>query len=180
MSLEPQVSRYRAVDGPSPSQTAGPYIRLGMGWWRGEDLVEPGSPGAVEIAGRMLDGAGVAVPDGMLEIWQADAAGRLNGGSGYGRSLTDDRGHFRFTTVRPGCVDDRQAPHIDVSVFARGLLQRLVTRIYFPDEAANSKDPVLASLAADRRATLIARSEGPGLAFDVRLQGEGETVFFAW
>lgn len=171
--------------GPTPSQTVGPFFSFAFDRVGRPDLVPTGSPGAVTIAGRVLDGAGDPVPDAVVELWQADAAGRFpDDGSGFGRCLTDVAGRYHFTTVRPGPVDAVQAPHLDLSVFARGLLQRLVTRVYFPDrEAANATDPVLGSIAdPTRRATLVARAgtDDAHLTFDVRLQGEGETVFFAW
>lgn len=175
--------------GPTPSQTVGPFFSFGVSWLQPTHLVPPRAPGAVVIAGRVLDGAGEPVPDALLEIWQADADGGFGERpaaewSGWGRCLADGDGRFRFVTVKPGALngpEGPQAPHIDVSVFARGLLQRLVTRIYFPDEAArNAADPVLSSLDADGRASLVARQEGDELRFDIRLQGDGETVFFAW
>jgi protocatechuate 3,4-dioxygenase alpha subunit len=179
------------VTGATPSQTVGPFFRFGLAWMGQADLVAPGSPGAVTLGGQVLDGDGAPVPDAVIEIWQADPDGRFPTDAagpwhGFGRSLTDDDGRYHFTTVRPGRVDDRQAPHIDVSVFARGLLQRLVTRAYLPDEVeVNGADPVLAALAPDRRATLVAEAvaaaDGPDqLRFDIRLQGDRETVFFAW
>lgn len=185
-------------DGPTPSQTIGPFFRFGMEWFEPRDLVTPATPGAITISGRVFDGAGAPVPDASLEIWQADAAGRFpapgagagaDGGDpwtgerwhGWGRCMTDGDGVFTFTTVKPGPVGDGQAPHIDITVFCRGILQRLVTRLYFPDEAAaNGTDPVLAA-AGDRAATLVAEEEGPGrLHHDIVLQGERETVFFVW
>jgi protocatechuate 3,4-dioxygenase alpha subunit len=162
-----------------------------------ERLVEPNHPGAIRLLGAVTDGEGNAVDDALVEIWQANAAGRYahpeddrtevpleDGFTGFGRCATDSEGRFEFLTVKPGAVpgpnDHRQAPHIDVSVFARGLLNRLVTRIYFPDEEeANADDPVL-SLIEDpaERETLIARAEDGALRFDIRLQGDGETTFF--
>lgn len=180
------TSRYE----PTPSQTIGPFFRFGMRWANLQDLVDPGVPGALTLRGRVLDGAGDPVLDSMLEIWQADGEGRLGAGpepgwTGFGRCLVDAAGEFRFTTVKPGCVADpqlgTQAPHIDVSLFARGLNQRLVTRIYFPDEVeANATDPVLSGLEASMRRTLVAQSRGDGsLYFEIRLQGPDETVFFS-
>jgi protocatechuate 3,4-dioxygenase alpha subunit len=131
----------------------------------------------------VLDGAGVPVSDAMVEIWQADPKGEFPPDwRGFGRCFTDDEGHFAFVTVKPGRVDARQSPHIDVSVFARGLLQRLVTRIYFPDEeAANAADPVLTSIEQPTaRATLVAFGTPPDLRFDIHLQGDDETVFFVY
>lgn len=183
---------------PTPSQTVGPYFHFSLLGTVSPLLVAPDRPGAIRIRGRVLDGAGEPVPDAMVEIWQANAAGRYahpddprtdlpleEGFSGFGRYGTDDEGRFEFVTVKPGRVpwpDGRpQAPHIDVSVFARGLLKRLVTRIYFPDEeAANAADPVLSSLEdPDGRASLIAQAEEGALRFDIRLQGDRQTVFFA-
>ncbi len=177
--------------GPTPSQTIGPFFRFGMAWMEGADLVPPGSSGAVTLSGLVIDGAGQPVPDALIEIWQAGPDGRLGvggesgdqpGWTGFGRCLADDRGRFEFTTLKPGSVDEEQAPHIDVSVFARGLLQRVVTRIYFPDEVeANGRDPVLRSIEdPGARATLVAVPNGDGLRFDIQLQGERETTFFAY
>jgi protocatechuate 3,4-dioxygenase alpha subunit len=140
-------------------------------------------PGAILVGGRIFDGAGDPVPDAVLEIVQAAPAGRaLPGWRGFGRCCTDAEGAYEFLTVKPGPVDDRQAPHLEVSVFARGLMQRCWTRCYFPDEqAANASDPLLRGIAEpDRLSTLIAFSAGDGLRFDICLQGERETVFFEW
>ena len=117
------------------------------------------------------------MPDAVLEIWQADARGRLGapGYRGFGRVATDAAGRFRIATVRPGSVDG-QAPHLVVSLFARGLLRRLLTRVYLPGEGLGA-DGVLARVPAERRATLVARGAGP-LLWDIVLQGDGETVFF--
>lgn len=171
----------------TPSQTAGPYLAIGMTLDDGPFVVPEGSPGAITISGRLIDGAGEPVPDGGIETWQADPDGRVptgdSGFRGFGRSLTDTEGRWRIVTRKPGAVtseDGTQAPHIDVSVFSRGLLTRLVTRIYFPDEAvANAADPVLRSLPDDAaRATLTCRAIAGGYEHDIRLQGDGETVFF--
>ena len=161
------------------------------------ELVHPGDPRAVRIHGRLTDGAGAGVTDGLVELWQANAAGRYrhpaddredvpleDGFLGFGRSATDPEGRYLFATVKPGRVPgpngEPQAPHIAVNVLARGLLRQLPTRIYFPDEAeANAADPVLGSIEDEAaRATLIAREDGGVLHFDIRLQGDGETVFF--
>ncbi len=176
----------------TPSQTVGPFLSLGLTWPDGHLVVPEGSPGAVRITGVLTDGAGAVVPDGLIETWQADADGRFDhpddprgasgsGFGGFGRCATDPEGRFTVVTVKPGAVGDGQAPHIDVSVFARGLLDRVVTRIYFPDEtAANATDPLLSSLPPDRAATLVAMRAADGaLTFDIRLQGDGETVFLA-
>ena len=175
----------------TPSQTVGPFLSLGLTWPAGHLVVPEGTPGAVVITGVVTDGAGEIVTDAIVEIWQADAEGRFDhpddprgasgsGFVGFGRCATDEHGRFRFVTVKPGALGDGQAPHADVSVFARGLLDRVVTRIYFPDEEqANAADPLLASLPPERAATLVARAEEGGLRFDIRLRGDGETVFLA-
>jgi protocatechuate 3,4-dioxygenase alpha subunit len=181
--------------GCTPSQTVGPYLSITLPWPDGPEVVPDGAAGAIRIVGRLTDGAGEPVPDGLIETWQADAAGRFahpddprgpvtTDFRGFGRCPTDAAGEFWFRTLKPGPLPGGdgpdEAPHIDVSVFARGLLNRLVTRIYFPDEpTANAVDPVLASLDAEDRALLVARPEpGGDLRFDIRLQGEAETPFF--
>jgi protocatechuate 3,4-dioxygenase, alpha subunit len=180
----------------TPSATVGPYLAIGLTWDDGPHVVEPGTPGAIWLRGAILDGNGDRVPDAMVETWQADPDGRFDhpddprgavsrpGFRGFGRSQTVEGGEYAICTLKPGRVPDGegglQAPHVDVSVFARGLLDRVVTRIYFADEAAaNTKDAVLNSVPADRRATLIAQPTDDGYRLDVRLQGDGETVFFA-
>jgi protocatechuate 3,4-dioxygenase, alpha subunit len=177
----------------TPSQTAGPFVSIGTEW-EAAGLVAPdtSAAGAVSVAGRVFDGSGAPVRDAMLEFWQADADGHFPPGSprgwtGFTRSLTDEEGRYRLVTVKPGPVagpdGSLQAPHVDVSIFARGLLQRLVTRIYFSDEEArNAADPVLASLGSSSLASrLLAALEpdGSSYLFDVHLQGDQETVFFA-
>jgi protocatechuate 3,4-dioxygenase alpha subunit len=169
------------VPGATPSQTVGPFFSFALTPPGPGLAVDPGAPGAVRIAGAVEDGEGAAVPDAMLEIWGAGPDGGLADGGGlYARAGTDPEGRFEFVTLRPGRVDRTQAPHLDVSVFARGLLHRVVTRIYFPDEAeANAGDPVLAALA-ERAGLLVAQAGGDGvLRFDVRLQGDRETPFLA-
>jgi protocatechuate 3,4-dioxygenase alpha subunit len=174
----------------TPSQTVGPFLSLGLTWQGGHLVVPEGSPGAIRISGVLLDGAGAPVTDGLIETWQADADGRFDhpddprgasgsGFEGFGRCPTDDSGRYEIVTIKPGALGDGQAPHIDVTVFARGLLDRVVTRIYFPDEAeANATDPLLSSLPPERAATLVAQPAGEGeLRFDIRLQGADETVF---
>jgi protocatechuate 3,4-dioxygenase alpha subunit len=171
----------------TPSQTVGPYLSIGM--LHGPHptaLVAPDDPRAVRIHGRVLDGAGEAVPDGMVEIWQADPEGRYGGDGffGFGRSGTEDAGRFDFVTVKPGRVPwpegGLQAPHLAVGVFARGLLKRVVTRLYFPDELeANAEDPVLSALSSVQRESLVAVPDGDSLRFDIRLQGAAQTTFFA-
>jgi protocatechuate 3,4-dioxygenase alpha subunit len=178
----------------TPSQTVGPYFAIGLTWEDGPFVIPEGTEGAIWIRGRVTDGEGEPVPDAMVETWQADPDGRfdhpddprgLAGGDfrGFGRAGTDADGRFAILTVKPGPVPGpggtTQAPHIVVSVFARGLLNRVVTRIYFPEEAdANASDPILALVPEDRRETLIAERTDDGYRFDVRLQGEGETAFF--
>jgi protocatechuate 3,4-dioxygenase, alpha subunit len=157
----------------TPSQTVGPYFSLGLLEPPANELV----PGGLTITGRVLDGAGEPVPDAIVEIWQADDDGRYRGDFGWGRSGCDEEGRYAFVTCKPGSVED-QAPHLTVMVFARGLLKPVLTRMYFPDEEdANAQDRVLSAL--DDASTLVARSTGDGLEFDIRLQGDAETVFFA-
>ncbi|MBW0116624.1 protocatechuate 3,4-dioxygenase subunit alpha [Pseudonocardia abyssalis] len=164
----------------TPSQTVGPFLSIGLTWPTGYLVVPEGSPGAVRITGTVYDGAGDPVSDGLVETWQADADGRLDDPAfGFGRAATRSDGGYEIVTVKPGAIGDGQAPHVDVSLFARGLLDRVVTRIYFPDEvAANAADPLLAGIPADRATTLVAADAGEGeLRFDIHLQGEQETVF---
>ena len=178
----------------TPSQTIGPFFSIGLTWDDGAFVVPEGTDGAFWIRGRVTDGEGEPVPDAVVETWQADPDGRYrppddpraDGGGfrGFARAPTDKQGAFAIHTVKPGPVPGAggttQAPHLAVSVFARGLLNRVVTRVYFADEAdLNAADPVLAGLPADRRATLLAEPADDGYRFDVRLQGEDETVFFA-
>ena len=179
----------------TPSQTVGPFFDIGLPWEAGGHVVAPGTAGAITIAGALYDGAGEPVSDGLIETWQADRAGRfadlhdhggpstLDGFRGLARCATGDDGSYRIVTVKPGHVPGQsgslQAPHVDVSVFARGMLRRCVTRMYFADEEqANGSDPVLARVPAARRATLLARRADDGYRFDIRLQGPEETVFF--
>jgi protocatechuate 3,4-dioxygenase, alpha subunit len=168
--------------GQTPSQTVGPYFALGLFAHQANELTTPEAAGRIHISGRILDGAGEPVRDAVVEVWQADEEGRYKGDFGWGRSGCDAEGRFSFMTVKPGRVADGsggwQAPHLMVLVFARGLLKPVLTRMYFPDEdEANADDHVLSSVADG--SSLIARPTDDGLEFDVRLQGEGETVFFA-
>ena len=181
---------------PTPSQTIGPFYHFALPFPGGERLVDPGDPDAVRIAGTVYDGAGEPVTDAMVEVWQANRSGRYahpeddrdlpleEGFTGFGRCPTDGDGRYEFVTVKPGAVpssDGRpQAPHIDVLIFARGLLRQLVTRIYFPDEeAANASDPLLSSIEDPAaRSTLVARQVDGALEFDIHLQGDNQTVFF--
>jgi protocatechuate 3,4-dioxygenase alpha subunit len=176
--------------GPTPSQTVGPFLSIGMSWPDGPDAAADGTPGAIVISGSMTDGAGEPVPDGVVETWQADPDGRFphpddpRGESSYpgfrnfARAMTATDGRFWLRTLMPGSVDG-QAPHIAVTVFARGLLKHLITRLYFPDQPGNADDPVLSALDPPQRELLVAVLEGPGrYRFDIRLQGDRETPFF--
>lgn len=171
----------------TPSQTIGPFFSHALPWPEGPQVVPADAPGAFWLRGRVTDGAGEPVPDALIESWQADPAGGFDHGGGFrgfARCPTDEAGQWAILTVKPGPVPgpggERQAPHLALSVFARGLLHRVVTRIYFADEpAANAADPVLAKLAEPDRETLLARPTEDGYAFDIRLQGDHETVFFA-
>jgi protocatechuate 3,4-dioxygenase, alpha subunit len=188
----------------TPSQTVGPYLHLGLtqGVFGAPEIFSPavadaGMPGThIRIEGRVLDGEGAPLPDALIETWQADGEGRYahpadgrppasNSFRGFGRCPTGKDGTFHIATIKPGRVagpdGTLQAPHINVSVLARGVLKRLFTRIYFAGDPANASDPILALVPADRRDTLIAKADPkmPGvLRFDIRLQGENETVFF--
>jgi protocatechuate 3,4-dioxygenase, alpha subunit len=179
-------------------QTVGPFFRIGLEWLYKDDIAGPGVKGErMEIRGRVLDADGQGVPDAMLEFWQANSEGKYahpddpqqktieKNFQGFARIPTREDGSFRFTTVKPGQApgpDEKlQAPHIMVSVFMRGLLSRLITRIYFPDEPANSEDYALNLVEPSRRATLIGRSSQQNagvLEWNVVLQGPDETVFF--
>ncbi|MFL5818908.1 MAG: protocatechuate 3,4-dioxygenase subunit alpha [Conexibacter sp.] len=188
----------------TPSQTVGPYYAIGLPWPEGPQVVPEKTPGAIRLSGTVYDGRGDPIPDHLIETWQADPEGRfadlrgagpagpsqLAGFRGFGRCGQEiGDGTYELLTVKPGRVPVRlgadgseglQAPHVDVSLFARGLLNRVVTRIYFPDEEeANADDPVLRSVPPGRRATLIAEAVPGGYRFDIRLQGPRETVFFS-
>lgn len=182
------------------SQTIGPFFHFAL-MRDGENILSPAGkqPASILLQGRVIDGEGLPVSDAMIEIWQADPDGRYPGYdeqykpqpvggdfSGFGRAQTDEDGWYQFETLKPGAVpapdDSLQAPHINVSVFARGLLKRLATRVYFADEAATESDPVLKAVPPHVRKTLVAE-QGPGTdaptyRFDIILQGEGETAFF--
>jgi protocatechuate 3,4-dioxygenase alpha subunit len=180
----------------SGSQTVGPYLHIGLTWLNTSKIAGPGVKGErVTIQGHLLDGDGVGVSDGLIEIWQANAEGKYahpedrqkaaleKGFRGFGRIPTDAKGAFKFTTVKPGRVpgpDGKlQAPHLSVTVFMRGLLKQLSTRIYFPGDPANAQDPLLKLVPAARRGTLIGRRKGKGvLKWSIVLQGKDETVFF--
>ena len=184
------------MSGLTPSQTVGPYLAIALRWPDGPFVVPPGTPGAVWLRGRVLDGAGQAVTDALVETWQADPDGRFDhpddprgavppsvpGFRGFGRSETVT-GEYAVLTLKPGRVPDGdgglQAPHVDVSVFGRGLVDRVVTRLCFADEVeANAEDPVLQSLPEPARRTLLAHPTDDGYRLDVVLQGDGETTFF--
>ncbi len=171
------------MSGTTPSQTVGPFFSFGLCIEPTHRVVPEGSEGALHVSGRVIDGAGEGVPDAMVEIRQADAAGEYRPDFGWARAGTDAAGRFELVTVKPGPVQSEAgvlAPHLVVLVFARGLLKPVLTRMYFPDEAdANAADPVLAALPDGDRRTLIATADGDGLRFDVHLQGERQTAFFA-
>jgi protocatechuate 3,4-dioxygenase alpha subunit len=210
--------------GQTPSQTVGPFFHYGLPWKGGADLVGQSDMGArtelfpeehyvlnlappkgavsgevITLEGVVLDADGKPAPDVMVEIWQANAAGRYaspdddrteipldEGFIGFGRASTSEEGLYRFKTVTPGPVpgpgNSLQAPHIAVSVFGRGIIKRLATRVYFEGQAANEADPILALVPAERRDTLLARKpkseQGEAWRFDIVLQGARETVFF--
>ena len=181
----------------SSSQTIGPYLHIGMTWLVDDDMVpDAGVAGErVTLTGRIVDADGAPVNDAMVEIWQANAHGKYRhpddtrdlpveqGFSGFGRVYTDPEGRFRVHTIKPGRVPGPdgalQAPHLNVTIFMRGLLKHLITRVYFPGEA-NDDDAVLARVPAERRRTLVATATAePGrLEWNVVLQGDDETVFF--
>jgi protocatechuate 3,4-dioxygenase alpha subunit len=171
---------------PTPSQTVGPFVHIGLMSFYRDCLAPPDADGErVTVEGRVLDGDGQPVTDAVLEIWQADSHGRYSTPAfhGFGRVPTAGNGAFHFTTIKPGRVPGpdgtAQAPHLLVAVFARGLLKPVVTRMYFPDEPDNAADPVMALVPVDRRPTLVARARGARvLAWDIVLQGRDETVFF--
>jgi len=216
-----QDNRDPALFGQTPSQTVGPYFHYGLPWKGGADLVGVSEMGArpdlmppehfllgtsnvtgrpqgevIAVAGCVYDGNGAPVPDAMIEIWQANAAGRYASADdaredvaldvhfvGFGRASTDAGGVYRFRTIRPGRVpgpgNTLQAPHLAVSVFGRGLIKRLPMRLYFADGEGNDTDPILALVPEERRHTLIAQRKPDGTWWlDIVLQGENETVFF--
>lgn len=182
---------------PTPSQTVGPYLHIGLDGLNTRDLAPPDIAGErIAIHGRLLDADSKPIPDGMIEIWQANAQGKYAhpndtrdlplqpGFTGFGRQPTDAQGEFVFTTVKPGPVpaaDGRlQAPHLLVNIFARGLLRQLVTRLYFPGDD-HSSDPVMLAVPAERRATLIAipqASDASRVEWTILIGGPNETVFF--
>ncbi len=176
----------------TPGQTVGPFFSFGTDFAHKHEVAHPHSPGAIVLSGTMLDGAGAPIPDGVIEIWQSDSDGRVprdrgtlrrdgTNFTGFGRAFTDDDGHFVLWTRNPGSVTG-EAPFIAVIVFARGLTDKLHTRIYLPEHVERlARDPLLSSLEPGRAQTLIAeRTAGGGLRHDIRLQGENETVFLAY
>jgi protocatechuate 3,4-dioxygenase alpha subunit len=189
--------------GVTPTQTVGPFFAPALlrDPWNVMTTDETAGQ-RIRVEGRVIDGAGAPVPDAMIEVWQANAHGRFNHPrdtrtelpldpefTGFGRSGTDDDGSYWFETVKPGPVPfkggpgagELQAPHLSVTIHARGMLNHAQTRLYFEDEAANDTDPILALVPADRRSTLIARrsvdEDGVVYRLDIVLQGQGETVF---
>lgn len=178
------------LDAPTPGQTVGPFFHYALPYDDGPRLAPPGAADTIRLHGTVYDGAGAPVPDALLEIRQADAAGRIprTEGSlrrdgrftGWGRAATDAGGRYAFTTVEPAPTRDGAAAYFAVTVFARGLLDRMFTRIYIPGPALDT-DPLLTALPEERRGTLVAmRDSDGGLRHDIRLQGDGETVFLTF
>jgi len=178
---------------PTPGQTVGPFYGYALPYDKDNELVNQGHPNSVRLHGVVYDGKGEAIPDALLEIWQADEQGNVvsREGSlvrdgytftGWGRTAVDNAGHYTFTTLNPGATEAGKAPFIMLTVFARGLMNRLFTRIYLPEDAeALASDPLLSSLSEAERKTLIATREDDGsLRLDLRLQGEEETVFLSY
>jgi protocatechuate 3,4-dioxygenase alpha subunit len=176
----------------TPSQTVGPFFHDALVHAEDRTLTKAQTHGThIVLTGRVLDGDGDPVSDALVEIWQADANGIYRHPAdprhadadphfvGYGRSDTTDGGRFTFHTIKPGAMGPASAPHINVHIFARGMLVHAHTRIYFSDEATNAHDAVLQALPAARRATLLAQWANGAYCFDIVLQGEHETVFFA-
>jgi len=173
----------------TPGQTAGPFFGLGLPYPGDSELVRPTHPGAVGLHGTVYDGAGCAIPDALVEIWQPDGHGRIprapgslrRDGStftGFGRAATDAGGHYRFTTLIPGASGVGR-PFFAIAVFARGLLHRLCTRAYLPDVDFEA-DPLLSTVDAARRDTLVCVESGTDYRFDIHLQGPNETVFLTY
>ncbi|HEX2377253.1 MAG TPA: hypothetical protein VHI30_06815 [Gaiellales bacterium] len=157
---------------PTPAQTVGPFFSIGLCTRPQHELVPEGTAGSLAIGGAVTDGDGRPVPDALVEAWD-------RGGRRFGRCGTDAAGAYRLVAARPAPCEG-QAPHLAVLVFARGLLKPLLTRVYLPDEEdANAADPLLSALEPGERETLVARPEAGGLRFDIRLQGDGQTTFFA-
>jgi protocatechuate 3,4-dioxygenase alpha subunit len=176
---------------PVPGQTVGPFFHLGLSYDGGNELVRPTDPAAIRLHGRVLDGDGSPVPDALIEIWQADPDGKVvqvpgslrrDGWTftGWGRAATDPDGHYWFSTLEPGAAEPGRPPFFAVTVFARGLLDRLFTRAYLPDPDLFGADPLLSALPPERAATLVTVREPTGLLFDLHLQGARETVFLSY
>jgi len=188
------ASEFRVEFVCTPGQTVGPFFGMALPYPGGSDLVDTAYPRAVRLHGTVYDGAGVAVPDALIELWQPDSAGRIaqqagslrrdgTGFTGWGRAATDAAGRYTFTTLAPGSASDGRSPFFGIVVFARGLLDRLFTRAYLPDADLDT-DPLLSAIDVDRRATLLCAAESDsgrtGYRFDIHLQGPGETVFLAY
>ena len=189
-----EVTDVPASEGVTPWQTVGPFFHYALPYDAGSAVVGADRNGAFTLHGHVYDGQGDPIPDALVEIWQADEHGAFvstpgifeapsaDGFRGFGRSATDTDGHYTFTTVKPAAVPTEdgadQAPYIAMSMFARGMLRRVVTRVYFDDEsAANESDPLLSSLDATESTTLVAKADAEGYRFDIRLQGADQTVF---
>jgi protocatechuate 3,4-dioxygenase alpha subunit len=182
----------QAILTATPGQTVGPFYGYALPYPGDDQLVPPGHRDAIRLHGTVYDGAGNPVPDALVEIWQADENGdvpRTQGSlhrdgwtfTGFGRAAVDAAGHYSFTTLRPAPTEDGAPAFFAVTVFARGLLNRLFTRAYLPDDdAALAADALLQSVPQDGRGTLVAAPDGNGYAFDIRLQGDGETVFLSF
>jgi len=189
-----EVTDVPASEGVTPWQTVGPFFHYALPYDDGPTVAGASRASVFTLHGHVYDGQGDPIPDSLVEIWQADESGDFvsspgifeapaaDGFRGFGRSATDTDGHYAFRTVKPAAVPTAdgaaQAPHIAMSMFARGMLRRVVTRVYFDDETdANEKDPLLASLEPAQAATLVARTDADGYRFDLHLQGADETVF---
>ena len=187
-----EVTDVPASEGMTPWQTVGPFFHYALPYDDGPLVAGASREGAFTLHGYVYDGQGDPIPDSLVEIWQGDEAGvfvdqpgifeapAADGFRGFGRSATDTDGHYSFTTVKPAGVPTAdgtaQAPHIAMSMFARGMLRRVVTRVYFPEDD-HSSDPLLSSLEASQAATLVAATDSEGYRFDLRLQGPDETTF---
>ena len=176
---------------PTPGQTVGPFFHYALPFPGDSALVPAGLPDAIRLHGTVLDGDGAPIPDALIELWQTDSDGHViqRPGSlhrdgwtftGWGRAATDGAGRYSFTTLLPGPTETGRAPFFAITVFARGLLNRLFTRAYLPNHVGSNDDPLLKSLDEDRRATLLATANPSGYEFDIRLQGEHETVFLTY
>lgn len=176
---------------PTPGQTVGPFFHYALPYPGDSELVPPGRADAIRLHGRVFDGDGTPIPDALIEIWQAAPDGAIlrEPGSlhrdgwtftGWGRCATDNAGRYSFSTLLPGATSPTEAPFFAVTIFARGLLNRLFTRAYLPDRAALASDQLLTSVAPERRSTLVATADDTGFEFDIHLQGDQETVFLSY